>query len=337
MNKKLLAKYFPCIPCLDEKSKGIVFNIQRFTVHDGPGIRTEIFLKGCPLRCKWCSNPESYKLNPEVGVFEKRCIGINSCGLCIKACPKKDQNVFSIRDNRVVNINRQICNNCLKCVEVCHPSALKRWGKTMTVDEVMDIILSDRGFYEKSGGGVTISGGEALFQWEFTHEILKECKRAGIHTCVETALHCKEEILDEILPYSDMIITDIKHMDSKMHKQYTGVGNELILQNIIKISKTNKPIILRIPIMPNHNDSLENINETTKFILNKLGNRILQVQFLRYRRLGEEKYKSLSMPYIMEETDTKREDVEQYIRTLVKIMQDAGIPAVAGSSEVIKK
>ncbi len=314
--------------------KGNVFNIQRYTVHDGPGIRTEVFLKGCPLRCKWCGNPESYKLKSEVGVFSSKCIGIDKCGLCIKAC--KIDGAIQLKDGKVISIDKNLCTDCMDCVDACCSNTLKRWGKDMTVDEVMEIITADRSFYERSGGGVTISGGESLLQWQFTLEILKACKSSNINTCIESALHCDSKILDEILPYTDVFITDIKHMDNNTHKKYTGVGNEQILQNIQKVAEYDIPLILRIPCIPNINDDMENIKNTGDFIINKLDNKVIQLQLLRFRRLGEEKYDSIGLPYLMNDINIERTDAESYIKDIAKFLQNMGVNAVAGTTHELK-
>lgn len=315
---------------LEQKNNGIVFNIQNFTVHDGPGIRTEVFLKGCNFRCKWCSNPESFNVNQEVGLYEARCIGISKCGYCINSCTK---DALIVKNDKIVGINKDNCTQCLKCAEVCPSNALQFWGKKMNVQEVMDNILPDKNIYKKSGGGVTFSGGEALVQWEFVLEILKQCKKENIHTCVESALHCNPKIIDEILPYTDLFISDIKHMDNDKHIKYTGLDNKLTLKNIKKIIDSNKPIIVRIPVVPEHNDNKENIDKTIHFILNDLNNKISQVQLLRYRRLGEEKYKSLSLEYPMADLEYPNvDDFEEKLENYAQLMKSFGIPAVVGST-----
>ncbi len=344
MNKKCFENAFSCakeivciekmFPCLDSTQKaGIVFNIQRFTVHDGPGIRTEVFLKGCTLRCRWCSNPESYVPEQQVGVYPGKCIGVSRCGACIRACP---HGAIIVQEDKVTRIDRDICNNCIKCQLACPSDALKEWGRKMTVDEVMEVVLSDRNFYKQSGGGVTISGGESLFQWRFTASILQHCRKEGINTCVETALHVKPEVLDAVIPYTDLFITDIKHMDSEIHRTHTGVGNEQILANIKRIAKTDIPIVLRLPIIPNVNDSLEHIDRVSEFIMANLRNSVVQVQFLRFRRLGEEKYRSLGIPYQMGDINIERDEFEKHIMELAERMQSYQIPAVAGTNSKIQ-
>jgi pyruvate formate lyase activating enzyme len=314
------------------RDEGCVFNIQRYTIHDGPGIRTEIFLKGCPLRCRWCSNPESMKLGPEIGVYPKRCIGISNCGYCIKACPNIDKGTLLTDGNTIAGINSQNCTGCLVCADACPSEALTVWGKKKTVSDVFKVVLSDMDFYRKSGGGVTISGGEPLIQWQFTAEILKECRNHGIHTCVESTLYVKKEIVNEILPLSDMIITDIKHMDTDRHREYTGVGNERILENIAAVADVNKPLIIRIPIITGLNDMDENIRATADFITGDLGNRVRQVQLLPYKQLGVEKYESLGREYPMNYyTAPERTIWEQNIKCVAERLQSFDIPAVAGT------
>lgn len=317
--------------------KGYVFNIQKYTIHDGPGIRTEIFLKGCPLKCKWCSNPESMGIHPEVGVYSSRCIGIDKCGCCLKVCPELSKGTLVAKGNYISGINRNVCSRCLKCTDACPSNALMVWGKSLTVESVMKTILSDSEFYEKSGGGVTISGGEPLVQWGFTFELLKECLKNGIHTCLESSLHVRPEILEQTYPVTDMFITDIKHMNSEKHREYSGVGNELILNNITKTVEANKQLIIRIPVIPGHNDSEENIKATARFISDRLGNRVTQVQLLPYRQLGVEKYESLGLRYGMNGFQTPPREVwEQNILLLVDVMKSYGILAVAGSSYKIQ-
>lgn len=320
---------------MSEDVKGTVFNIQRYTVHDGPGIRTELFLKGCTLRCNWCGNPESYVKKKQIAVYKNQCIGVSKCGDCIKACPKQNENVFTIEDDKITQIDKSICDDCLLCYDECPSNALKVWGEEMTVDQAMKVILRDKDYYEKNSGGVTISGGEALMQPEFVREIFKRCKEEGIHTCVETALHVKPEILDDIMPYTDMVITDIKHMDSETHKKFIGFGNEQVLSNIKKLATFNKPIVLRIPVIPGFNDNLENITDIGNFIVNEIDNNVVQLQMLRFRPLGQEKYEGLGMPYKMEVTK-EREDFETEIRSYVKALQEMGIRAFAGASNIIE-
>ena len=322
-------------PVGSEAVAAYVANVQRFTIHDGPGIRTELFLKGCPLRCEWCSNPETYERFPQVGVFTTKCIG---CGYCLKVCAERGKNALIIGGNHIVGINRQLCDNCLKCEEECMSGALTIWGKKMTVDDAMDVIRRDREFYERSGGGVTLSGGEALLQWQFCRDLLKRCKEEDIHTCVESALHVNPKAIDEVAPYIDLFITDIKQMDSTTHKKFTGVGNELILSNIKKLVEMDMPLIIRMPIIPGFNDNETYIDATANFILNELHNKPVQIQMLKYRPLGEEKAGTLGLPLQMKGmTVEDGEGFELQIRSYVKQMNDRGIPAIPGTKKKKEK
>jgi pyruvate formate lyase activating enzyme len=316
-------------------SEGYIFNVQRFTVHDGPGIRTEVFFKGCPLRCKWCSNPESIDVHPQVGVYASRCIGVDKCAYCLPVCPVADAGVFVLNETRgVAALNRDLCTDCLACADPCPANALMVWGRKVSLDDLMRVILADVEFYEKSGGGVTLSGGDPLVQWRFARAVLEECKRCGIHTCLETELHVRPAILDAVYPFVDLVITDIKHMDPAKHRELTGVGNARILQNIRKTVDWGMPLVVRVPVVPDHNNGVENIAATAEFVARELGNRVLKVQLLPYRQLGVEKYESLGIPYPMRDFQPPERKVwEENILSLVALMQSYGVPAVAGSGQ----
>lgn len=320
------------------KESGIVFNIQRFTVHDGPGIRTEVFLKGCPMSCKWCSNPESLNPKRELGIYPDKCIGKDKCGFCLKACPKGGKPLEFTEDGIIIGSNEQ-CLSCMSCAKACFTHAIKSWGEVMTVDEVMQVILQDLIYYEKSGGGVTLNGGEVAMQWEFAVEILKACKERKINTCVETSMQCSPEVLREFYAYTDLILTDIKNMDSEVHRKWSGVGNERILSNIIQTAEAGIKLVVRIPIIPEINDSDENLRKTAEFIRDELGDAVVQVQLLPYRKMGVEKYHSLGKLYPMGE-DYQMPERSAWEKNLLRIRdmlkEEYGIPVEAGSSEKIE-
>lgn len=313
-------------------NEATVFDIQKYTVHDGPGIRTTVFFKGCPLRCLWCSNPEGLHTKSQVGVFHDKCIGLAQCGRCLTVCPVRDETLV-FADNKLVGINRKNCRSCLRCASVCPNESLKIWGKKYTVPELVKIIAEDRSYFADSGGGVTLGGGDPLCQWEFVRDLLAWCHRYGIHTCVESELKCAPEALMEVLLHTDLLITDIKNMDAARHKAQTGVSNEQILANIKAVVASGTPTVLRTPVVPGYNDDDENVHATAQFISGELENRIRQYQLLPYRQLGTDKYAALGMPYPVEHIgQPPREEYEPKIRRMVNILREYGVPAVPGTN-----
>lgn len=311
--------------------QGVIFNIQRFTIHDGPGIRTELFLKGCPLRCEWCSNPESWAAYIQPGIYKTKCISRKKCGACEEACPVEGALHF-IR-GKLTSIDRSQCTNCLACYEACPSDAVKRWGQSLSVEECMKEILRDRGYYERSGGGVTVSGGEPLLQSDFVAELFKACKEEGIQTCCESTCYVDWKEIERILPYTDIVISDIKHMNTEIHKRYTGVPNERILENLKKLAGDGRELILRIPVIPNINDDMDNIKDTTDFILGELGGRVRTLQLLSFMRLGEEKYASLGMPYKMEDVKVNRKSFQKHVDEIAEYFNSRGIHCLVGTKE----
>jgi pyruvate formate lyase activating enzyme len=222
--------------------KRMVLNITRMTVHNGPGLRTLIVFKGCPLRCQWCSTPESQKVEPEIGINKKKC---TLCGKCLDSCPL---NAIRIKDETII-IDRKICNSCGKCTEVCYSEAIKVLGKLMTVSEIVQEAEKDTVFFNNSAGGITISGGEPLAEPDFNAELLKALKIKGINVGVDTSGYVPWSYIERVLPYVDFFLWDIKHMDSAKHKFLTGVPNKLILSNARSCSERKKPLYIRIPIL----------------------------------------------------------------------------------------
>lgn len=315
---------------MENKASGLVFNIQRFTINDGSGLRTEIFLKGCPLRCRWCSNPESQMTYLEAGIYPVKCIGKDKCGRCLNS---EGHEGLIFDGNFITAYDKDKASESAKCAEKCPADAIKVWGIERSVSECMDIIRKDRGYYDRSGGGVTVSGGEPLLQADFVRELFSSCKNENIGTCCESCLHLSYDEVEKIIPYTDIFIADIKAMDPKTHEKYTGVSNELILENLEKISKEGVELILRIPLIPGINDDDKNIKETAAFILDRMGGRIKELQLLSYMRLGEEKYRSLCRDYPMGDFKVDREAFQNKVRKIEEYFKSRGISCRTGTND----
>lgn len=271
---------------------GIIFNIERFAIHDGPGIRTLVFLKGCPLRCLWCSNPDGQNAEPEILFDTDLC---NRCGECVDVCPLGI--IEKTHGAGKLLIDRAQCSGCGDCVIACAQSgtgALQLIGRHVSVQEVLYEIEKDRVFYENSGGGVTLSGGEPLFQAEFASKILKECKRAGLHTALETSGYAPFGLFKSVLESVDLVLYDIKHMDSELHRKFTGAPNKLVLRNALRLSNLRVRTIARIPIVPGCNDSRSNLERAASFV-SELN--VEEINLLPYHFFGSSKCRKLGRNY----------------------------------------
>jgi pyruvate formate lyase activating enzyme len=263
---------------------GNIFQIQRWSINDGEGIRSTVFLKGCPLRCKWCANPESWNFNPEVLFFRERCSG---CGQCAHVC---DTDAITI-ENNAIGLDRARCCGCGKCCDVCPTDARKKIGSTVTVEEVLSVIKRDAIFYRESGGGVTFSGGEPFAQPEFLRQLVAACNRIGIDTAVETSGWFEWEQVKDIFEILDSVFVDIKHIDDEVHKRLTGVSNSRILENIILLSQMHPQIIIRVPLIEGVNTDENNISRMCEFLRQNAW--VAGIELLPYHDFGESKYSAV--------------------------------------------
>lgn len=282
----------------------MIFNIQKCSIHDGTGIRTLVFFKGCPLHCKWCANPESQSYQREIMELPRNCI---HCGICQKVCPAS---AITVEDNEI-KIDRSRCKKCFRCTDVCYAGAKKIVGEEMDAEKIFREVYKDHFFYQDCGGGVTFSGGEPLTHPELLTAIARKCKAYGVNTAIESCGVGNYEEFKKALPYIDSMFMDIKHIDSDIHRQLTGQGNELILENIHRIAEFGIPITIRTPVVPGCNDSVENITGIAGFLAPIP--EIKEYEILPYHELGKSKYESLGRIY---ELDGVQPPPDENIRKL---------------------
>ncbi len=295
-------------------SKGIIFNIQKFSTNDGPGVRTTVFFKGCPLKCRWCANPESQSADVQILYDSARC---HQCSTCVRVCPQK---AVSMLEDRIL-IDRSKCVGCLACVRNCPANALSYEGGYKTVPEVIRVCLQDKDFYETSGGGVTISGGEGMSQPEFLEELADELKKHQIHLAIETTGYITPEIFHRLAPRFDLLLFDVKHYDSIRHCEGTGVPNEQIIENLAWAIAQGIEILPRIPVIPGFNYSEEDAVGIAA-LLKRAGAE--RAQLLPFHQFGENKYHKLNWDYAFENVAAlHEEDLKGYLR----VFQEEGITA----------
>jgi len=299
--------------------RGIIFNVERYCLHDGPGVRTVVFLKGCPLRCFWCQNPEGLNRKREIQFIVRNCI---MCRTCASVCPA---NAHQFVEDRHIFL-RERCIDCGRCVESCPAGALQYTGREVSVEEVVEEVLQDKDYYDLSKGGVTLSGGEPLMQPEFSKAVLEGCKLMGIHTAIETSLFAPWESVEMVLPYVDLIMFDIKHIESSVHKRVTGVSNELILENARKLLFEAKvPLIVRTPIVPTVNDSREVVVKIAEFI--RSSSNLEYYELLPFHKLGQSKYQNLGLEYPAK--DLERPSKEKMLE-LARAAEGVGVKVRVG-------
>lgn len=314
-----------------ESREVLITDIQKFAVNDGPGFRTNVFLKGCPLHCQWCHNPETISATPQVYWKKRLCV---QCGECLEACPNDaieppiPPEESQAENSTYHKIIREKCDNCMACVTACKYKALEVTGRPMPIDQIIEEVEKDRPFYENSGGGLTISGGEPTQHPEFTQELLEKAHKRGIHTCLDTNGFCRWEILESLLPYVDIFLYDLKHLDPEKHREKTGVTNELILENLKKLSGTGKEIWVRIPVLPGYNDSLEFHKKAAEFLA-ELPGKISRVDLLPFHNYCEDKYNWLGLDWKLKEVEAME---PSFLEIPLEYYRNQGLHATVGGS-----
>lgn len=293
-----------------ESIEACIFNIQRFSTEDGPGIRTTVFFKGCPLNCSWCHNPEGISKGFEIVWLEARCIG---CGDCLVNCP----NGAIKREFSVLETDRTKCDTCGKCADVCPANARELIGRMVSVDDLVKEVEKDRVFYETSGGGVTVSGGDPCMQATFVEKFLKACRHANLHTALDSSGCCPSEVMEKVAAHADMILYDLKLYDSQRHKRLTGVSNELIIENLHHLVAAGKRIWVRIPIIPGCTDDKDNIEGIGR-ILRPL-KAVERIDLLGYHKLAEDKYRRLYKPYPMSGAESPSDEMMLQCADILRI------------------
>lgn len=295
--------------------KGCVFNIQRYSTGDGPGIRSTVFLKGCPLSCLWCANPESIRSFPEVGHRDSLC---KRCGRCIESCGQK---AISLNDDgKGTIIDRKLCNNCRECVGFCTEGALVMHGQTFSVEDVFEEVRKDAMFYQNTGGGVTASGGEPLLQADFVAALFQRCQQSGIPTALDTSGYAPLSALKQVLEHADLVLFDLKCMDNYESMAAVGQSNKLILENAEYVMKSDVPVIIRIPLIPGITEKTENLRSIAEFV--KRVNPDTPINVLPYHRLGVSKYRMMDMDYKIRELEPLS---QERITEVVEIFKSLGL------------